>query len=1057
MGNRARRLLRVLTLSLFALASAACGATACFAQQFDPSLYSGLHWRMIGPFRGGRSNGVSGVPGQPNTFYFGSVGGGVWKTENSGRTWTPVFDAEPVGSIGAIAVAPSNGNVVYVGTGEADMRSQISFGNGMYKSTDAGKTWMHIGLDNTRQIGRVIVDPQNPDVVFVAALGHVYGANPDRGVFRSTDGGTSWQKVLYKGDSVGAIDLAFDPQNSRTIYAALWNTRRPPWSIYPPSYGPGGGIFKSTDGGDTWQPLTNGLPAERVGRIGIAVAPTNAKLVYAIVDAKEGGLYRSDDAGASWKKMSDEQRIWGRGWYFCNVVVDPKDAETIYVSNTSVYRSKDGGKTWTAVKGAPGGDDYHQLWIYPDDPKRMILASDQGTVVTEDGAATWSSWYNQPTAELYHVSPDFRFPSWASGAQQDSGAIGVPTRSSHNEIGMQDWEAVCAGGESGYTAPDPLHPEILFGGTVERCNLITGEVRNVSPELGRKGPFRRTWTLPLVFSEADPHALYFSDQYLFKTVDGGNSWTQISADMTREDPGVPPNLDDATAADAPKGKRRGVIYTIAPSPIASHAAIIWIGTDDGYIHLTTDAGQNWENVTPPELTPWSKVVMIQASHFDPQEAFAAVDRHRLEDNEPHIYRTRDEGKTWQTITNGLPAGVYLQTIREDPVRKGLLFAGTELGVFVSFNDGDKWQSLQLNLPAVSMRDLAIHGDDLIVGTHGRSIWVLDDISALRQVADAAAKADAYLFKPAEAIRMHAGNANGSPQPRDEALAENPPAGAMIDYYLKADAAGRLKLEILDASGKIVRSYSSADEVKPVDPSKLDIPPSWISAPKQLSSAAGMHRWIWDLHYAAAAGGRTGVFAMFFGPGGVMALPGSYTVRLTVNGKSMSQPLIVKMDPRIKSTSAELRKQFETATAIAQKQKQISEAREAVKQLRAQIAKRKANASATGGIAAALDSLDRKAEEIDGPSSSAGANMFDEEPQEGATFAILSGRFGQIESAVNAGDGAPTSEAMKALAGAESTLAATMAKWKALTAKDLPPINAELKLAGIDSIAIEAAR
>jgi len=1049
--------LRVLTLSFVALIPAAWGATACFAQQVDPSLYSGLHWRMIGPFRGGRSNGVTGVPGQPNTFYFGSVGGGVWKTENSGRTWTPVFDAEPVGSIGAIGVAPSNGNVVYVGTGEADMRSQISFGNGMYKSTDAGKTWTHIGLDNTRQIGRVIVDPQNPDVVFVAALGHVYGANPDRGVFRSTDGGATWQKVLYKGDSVGAIDLAFDPLNSRTIYAALWNTRRPPWSIYPPSYGPGSGIFKSTDGGDTWQPLTNGLPTERVGRIGIAVAPTNPKLVYAIVDAKEGGLYRSDDAGASWKKMSDEQRIWGRGWYFCNVVVDPKEAETVYVSNTSVYRSKDGGKSWTAVKGAPGGDDYHQLWIYPDDPKRMILGSDQGTVVTEDRAATWSSWYNQPTAELYHVSPDYRFPSWAIGAQQDSGAIGVPTRSSHNDIGMQDWEAVCAGGESGYTAPDPLHPEILFGGTVERCNLITGETRNVSPELGRKGPFRKTWTLPLVFSEADPHALYFGDQYLFKTVDGGNSWTQLSADVTREDAGVPPNLNDATAADAPPGKRRGVIYTVAPSPIASHAAMIWIGTDDGYIHVTTDAGKNWKNVTPPDLTPWSKVVMMQASHFDAQEAFAAVDRHRLDDNEPHIYRTRDEGKSWQTITNGLPAGVYLQTVKEDPVRKGLLFAGTELGVFVSFNDGDQWQSLQLNLPAVSMRDLAIHGDDLIVGTHGRSIWVLDNISALRQVAGAAAKADAYLFKPAEAIRMHAGNANGSPQPRDEALAENPPAGAMIDYYLKADATGPLTLEILDASEKVVRSYSSADEAKPIDPSKLDIPPLWIPAPKRLSSAAGMHRWVWDLHYAAATGGRTGVFAMFFGPGGVIALPGSYTVRLTVGGKSMSQPLIVRMDPRIKSTPAELQKQFETATAIARKQKQISEAREGVKQLREQIAKRKANASPTGGIAAALDSLDRKAEEIDGPSSSAGANMFGEEPGEGETFAILSGKFGQIESAVNAGDAAPTSEAMKALADAELTLAATMAKWKALTTKDLPALNAQLKLAGMDSIATGAER
>ena len=1041
-------------VSIFAIAfgiGAGGGATSCFAQQYDPSLYSGLHWRSIGPFRGGRSNGVTGVPGQPNTFYFGSVGGGVWKTENSGRTWAPIFDAEPVGSIGAIAVAPSNPNVVYVGTGEADMRSQISFGNGMYKSTDAGKTWTHIGLENTRQIGRVMVDPQNPDVVFVAALGHVYGANPDRGVFRSTDGGATWKKVLYKGDNVGAIDLAFDSQNSRTVYAALWNTRRPPWSIYPPSYGPGSGIFKSTDGGDNWEPLTKGLPTERVGRIGIAVAPTNAKLVYAIVDAKEGGLYRSEDAGATWSKMSGEERIWGRGWYFCNVVVDPKDPETVYVSDTSVYRSHDGGKNWTAIKGAPGGDDYHQLWIYPDDPKRMILASDQGTVVSEDGAATWSSWYNQPTAELYHVSADYRFPYWATGAQQDSGAMSVPTRSSHNEIDMHDWEGVCAGGESGYTAPDPLHTEILFGGTVERCNLITGEMRNVSPELSRKGPFRKTWTLPLVFSEADPHALYFGDQYLFRTVDGGNSWTQISADLTREDPGVPVNLDEATAGDAPAGKRRGVIYTIAPSPIAAHAATIWIGTDDGYIQVTHDGGKIWNNVTPPELTPWSKIVMMQASHFDAEEAFAAVDRHRLEDNEPHIYRTRDAGKSWEAITRGLPAGVYLQTVKEDPKRKGLLFAGTELGVFVSFNDGDDWQSLQLNLPAVSMRDLAIHGDDLIVATHGRGFWVLDDMTALRQIAEAATKEEAYLFRPTEAIRMHAGSLNGSPLPRDEALAENPPTGAMIDYYLKAAASGPVTIEILDAKGNVVRRYSSADAVHAIDPKTLNVPAAWIPAPKVLSNAPGMHRWMWDLHYTAAPGGGGGEYAVFFGSAGVMALPGTYSVRMTVDGKNYAQPLVVKMDPRIKSSPADLQKQFDTASEIARKQTEINGARTEITQLRSQIGKLREKASGNAGLTAALDALDHKVEAVDGlPRSSAAGGDEPEPPDEGASFAYLAGRFGQIASAVNTGDGAPTSEALQALTEAEGTLGATLSKWSALKSKDLPALNAQLRQAGIDA-------
>ena len=885
------------SLSFLAIILSAPGAMA--QDSIDSDFYSALRWRNVGPFRAGRVNAVSGVRDQVSTYYFGSVGGGVWKSMNSGRTWKPIFDSPGIASIGAIGVAPSNSEILYVGTGEADMRDSISFGNGVYKTINGGRTWKHLGLENTRQIGRIIVDPKNPNVVLVAALGHVYGPHPDRGVYRSRDGGTTWQRVLFKDNDVGAIDLAFDPVNSQTIYAAMWNVRRPPWFIYAPANGPGGGIFKSTDGGNNWQQLTAGLPAEGLGRIGLAISPMNRSRIYAIVDAKEGGLFVSNDAGATWTRISGDGRIWGRGWYFNKVTADPKDADTVYVQNTSIYKSTNGGKNWTPIKGAPGGDDYHQLWINPDDPKRMIAASDQGSIVTEDGAETWSSWYNQSTAQLYHVAPDFRFPYWITGAQQDSGAIGVPSRSNHAEISNRDWAGLCAGGEAGYTAPDPLHPEILFGGTVMRCNVETGAKQNVSPEKGA-GPFRHAWTQPLVFSRADQRVLYYANQYLYKTTNGGESWTQISQDLTREDPGVPPNLNEAAAANAPAEKRRGVIYTIAPSPLS--AQIVWIGTDDGLFQLTKDDGKTWQNVTAPEVTSWSKVVMMEASHFDVNEAYAAVERHQLEDYEPYIYRTRDSGKTWQKITNGLPKGVYVQTVKEDTVKKGLLFAGTELGVFVSFDDGDNWKTLQLNLPPASARDLAVHGDDLIVATHGRGFWVLDNITPLRQINDELKSAKAFLFKPAVTINVIESGDDGTPLPRDEPMAENPPAGAVIDYYLRNAASGPVVLEILDPAGGLVRRYSNDEKPTPVNPDTLNIPAFWRPTSEPLSAAKGMHRWIWDLGPTPPArpagqgppgGGGEGV-----GPRPTV-LPGNYSVRLSVDGETYTERLIVKMDPRTK--------------------------------------------------------------------------------------------------------------------------------------------------------------
>ena len=868
--------------------------TAQSTAAISPALYSALKWRMAGPFRAGRVNAISGVVGQPDTFYFGSVGGGLWKSTNIGRTWTPIFDANNVASIGAIGVAPSNPDVLYVGTGEADMRDSIAFGDGVYKSVDAGKTWKHIGLESTRQIGKVIVHPRDPNIVFVAALGHAYGPHPDRGVYRSRDGGASWQKVLFKGDGVGAIDLAFDPANPQTVFAALWAVRRPPWFIYAPANGPGSGLYKSIDGGTTWAQLTNGLPTEGLGRMGLAIAPSSPRRIYVIADAKEGGLFRSDDAGATFTKASGDPRIWGRGWYFTKVTVDPKNADVVYVPNTGVYKSTDGGRTWGApIKASPGGDDYHQLWISPEDPSRLALAGDQGAIVSVDAGQTWSSWYNQPTAQLYHVAADSRFPYWLTAAQQDSGAVGTPVRTAHSVLSMHEWTGVCAGGESGYTAPDPLHPEILFGNAVEKCNVVTGETKNITPEIPVPGvTYRHAWTQPLVFSQADRRALYFGNQFVYKTTDGGGSWAKISDDLAREDPGVPPNLDAAAAADAPAGRRRGVVYTLAPSPV--RAPIVWAGTDDGLIHVTQDDGQTWQNVTPPEVTPWTKIVMIDASHFDAGTAYAAAERHQLEDYEPHIYRTRDGGKTWQTITKGLPAGIYVQTVKEDPLRRGLLFCGTERTVFVSFDDGDNWQSLQMNLPASSMRDLQIKDDDLMVATHGRGFWVLDDITALRQIDQKTAGAETILFRPAEAIKLPEPDEQGTPLPKDEPFAENPPAGAIIDYYLEGSPAGPVTLEILDAAGALVRRFASDDRPQLRDPNTLAVQLVWAPQAEPLPATAGMHRWVWDLRGTPAAGGGRG-------RGGrgeaAVAQPGRYSVRLTVAGKTFTQPLIVRQDPR----------------------------------------------------------------------------------------------------------------------------------------------------------------
>jgi photosystem II stability/assembly factor-like uncharacterized protein len=909
--------------------------TAISAQQLA-NLTSGLRWRMLGPFRGGRVDAATGVPGRPNEFYFGAVNGGVWKSIDAGRVWTPVFDSQPVASIGAIAVAPSAPDVVYVGSGECTLRDSMGYGNGMYKSTDAGKSWSHIGLDDTQHIGRIAVDPKNPNIVFVAAIGHLYAPSAERGVFRSTDGGKSWKKVLYKDENIGAVEVVIDPTNSSVIYAGLWNTRRPPWYTYRPSNGPGGGIFKSTDGGNTWKQLTTGLPKSGIGKTGIAVSAGNPRRVYAVVDCLEpdtsvpapaaatpagggggraaaqpvqSGFFRSDDGGATWTKMSSDPALSGRGWYFEHVTVDPGDPDVVYVPNVAVNRTKDGGKTWVPLRGSPGGDDYHQAWVSPDDPNTMIVASDQGAIITHNAKSddprdvTWSSWLNQPIAQIYHVSVDYRFPYWVTGAQQDSGAVAVCSRGKFAEISMRDWEPIGAGGESGTTAGDPLHPGIIFGGKGARFDLALNVAMPGTTDPRGTETDRGDWTQPLVISRADPRAMYYSSQFVYKTTDGAKSWSQISGDLTRPAPGVPSTLDAAAAADTDRNGNRGVVYTLSPSPLL--VPMVWAGTDDGLIHVTTNDGKSWQNVTPSAITAWSRVTTVEASHFDFNAAYASVDRHQLQDFEPYVYRTRDMGKTWQKISGGLPAGVYVHVVKEDPKRQGTLVAGTERGAFVSLDDGDSWQPLQLNMPATSVRDFEFYENDLVVATHGRGFWVIDDISPLRQVNNAVLAADAYLFKPADAINVLQGGDNGTPLQKDEPQALNPPNGAVIDFYLRSAATGTLTLEILDAAGTSVRTFSTDASSQPAAQGGRGggggIPstsPLWRTPPEPFSASAGMHRVVWDAVPVVPGGGRGGRGGGGGGRGGgAPKLTGTFTAKLTVNGKSYAQTFAVRADPR----------------------------------------------------------------------------------------------------------------------------------------------------------------
>ena len=978
--------------------------------QVDPAGYGALRWRSIGPFRGGRVLAVAGAPDDPLHFYFGAVNGGVWETRDAGRTWAPISDSLPVGSIGALAIAPSAPRTLYVGTGEADMRSDIAQGLGLYKSVDGGRTWAASGLADSQSIAQILVDPANPDVVLVAALGHPYGPNEQRGVFRSADGGRTWRRTLFRNADTGAIDLVFKPGDAKTVYAALWQTRRPPWNVYAPSAGPGGGVFKSVDGGVTWTEIVGrGLPASP-GRIGLAVAPGAPDRLYALIDAKDGGLYRSDDAGATWAKATGDPRLWQRGWYFGQLTVNPKNPDQLWVLDTIVLRSDDGGHSFLPIKGDPTGDDFHVLWIDPADPNRRILGVDQGALVTLNGGATWSSWFNQPTGQFYHVATDNRFPYRVYGAQQDSGAADVPSRTgSWDGIDITHFHELTPGGESDSIAPDPDDPDTIYGGRVDKLDLRTGQVRDVDPTLAFPDRYRVTWTLPLAFGK-DGRSLYFSNQRVFRTRDGGARWTPISPDLTRPDPGVPANLDAAAAADveAP-GPRRGVVYSLGPSPLSDDD--LWAGTDDGLVWRTTDGGGRWNDVTPPGLKPWSKVGAIEPSHFDRRTAYVAVDRHRLDDFAPYVWRTRDGGTSWTAIVAGLAEGGVLNTvnvIREDPKRPGLLFAGTERGVFVSFDDGGRWAPLQNGLPATSVRDITVHGDDLVIATHGRGFWILDDIADLRELAANPAPG-ARLFAPAVAVRERPSGFTGTPKPKDEPMAADPPFGAYIDYVLGADAHDPVVVEVHDAAGALVRRYSSADVAPPPDLAHLPIAPEWVPRRETPSALAGGHRLVWDLRYATPPGLDD------FRVGGVWAPPGDYSVTLVIDGQRVTRPLRVDPDPRVNATPQSYAEAFRLARAIETDRTRVHDAMAAIARL--------SDHRGAPETVAAADRGATLAARIAALASPLGPDSLPD----------LAERLGKLQRAVDGADGGPSPDAVAGYAAAAKAVAAALASWEALKA------------------------
>ena len=990
-----------------------------------------MKWRCIGPHRGGRTVGAVGVPQQPNVFYIGVNNGGVWKTTDYGRTWFPIFDDQPTGSIGDVIVAPSNPNVIYVGSGEGLQRPDLSVGDGIYKSTDAGKTWTNMGLKNAQQIGGLAIDPANENKVFVAALGHPYGPNEERGVYRTTDGGKTWERVLYKDENTGAIQVTIDPNNSNIVFADMWAGRQGPWENGAWN-GKESGLFKSTDGGTTWRKITKGLPTteQGLGRIGFCIAPSDSKRMYATVDAgREGGIFRSDDAGESWYRIQTDNRYWGRASDFAEVKVDPKNADIVYSANIVAWKSIDGGKTFAAFRGAPGGDDYHRIWINPNNPDIILLASDQGAIITVNGGQTFSSWYNQPTAQFYHVSTDNAFPYNVYGGQQESGSVGIVSRGNDGNITYREWHPVGVE-EYGYVAADPIDPNIIYGGKITRHNKRTGQTQNIAPEAVRSGKYRFVRTAPVLFNPIDKKTLYYAGNTLFKTTNGGHSWQVISPDLTRETYDIPSSVGIYTTNEMKTMPRRGVIYTVAPS--YQDVNTIWCGTDDGLIHVTRDGGKTWKNVTPPEITSWSKVSLMDASHFDANAVYAAVNRIRCDDMRPHIYKTKDGGNTWKEIVNGLPNDP-INVVREDPVRKGLLFAGSERAVYVSFDDGENWQNLRLNMPATSIRDLVIKDDDIVVGTHGRSFWILDNITPLRQLNNVTIKQPDVLYKPQTAYRVRWNMYTDTPVPQEEAAGDNPPDGAIIDYYLdkkaqniiltieKSNSAPHESGQKVDAP-IVFRKFTNLDSL--YKPGNVNIPHYWIRPQQILSPEAGHHRFIWDLKYAPLnIPPSYPISATFMNTApdqtAPWVLPGTYTVKLVIDGTVYTQTFTVKMDPRVKVSVKDLETQHDLSRQCYEGRKECMKILEGIGAYRSQLKNQIINTSAA--TAGDLNKKDKEAAALETTPQGSQAE----------SFTKVNGEFASIFNILQDSDTTPTTQVIEAFKEANAGFKELKKKWEAL--------------------------